>query len=135
MPRKANFISKLVTDPKNPPNTLLLKGYLGDSSDEGHTRLYFDAQLSNYVEIPNDAILHEEEVAPQNSPAGESFIWIKPDADVIYGQAGPRAKGKFFEGAIAQAAAAPIPTLEPPSCRTRSDAEKDASHRGRLSRR
>ena len=61
--RKDNFISKIVKDPASPPKTILLRGYLGDSSEEGHTRLYLDAQLNNYVEIPDDAILHEEDVA------------------------------------------------------------------------
>ena len=49
---RASFVSKLVTDPKQPPNTLLLTGFLGASSEDGHRRLYFDAQLADYVEIP-----------------------------------------------------------------------------------
>ncbi|MBI3650016.1 MAG: hypothetical protein HY231_03085 [Acidobacteria bacterium] len=113
-PRKENFVSKIVKNPDSPPDTLLLRGYLGESSEAEHTRLYFDATLSSYVEIPDDAILHEEDVPKEQSPLGESFVWIKQDAEVIHGKAGPqRTKAKFFEGPIAQAAAqaaaAPIP--------------------------
>src|SRR5437588_10278796 len=112
--RKDNFISKIVTDPANPPKTILLRGYLGDSSEEGHTRLYLDAQLNNYVEIPDDAILHEEDVAKDQSPLGETYVWIKQDAQVIHGEAGPqRRKSSFFEGPIA-AGAAGAPGLGPP---------------------
>src|SRR2546425_2658459 len=112
--RKDNFISKIVKDPASPPKTILLRGYLGDSSEEGHTRLYLDAQLNNYVEIPDDAILHEEDVAKDQSPLGETYVWIKQDAQVIHGEAGPqRRKSSFFEGSIA-AAAAGAPGLGPP---------------------
>jgi hypothetical protein len=105
-PKRDNFISKIVKDPTNPPKTILLKGYLGESSEEGHTRLYLDAQLSNYVEVPDDAILHEQDVPKEQSPLGETYVWIDQDAQVIHGAAGPqRQKSKFLEGPIAAAAA------------------------------
>lgn len=101
--RKENFISKIVKDPANPPKTILLRGYLGDSSEAGHTRLYLDAQLNSYVEVPDDAILHEEELP--GTPQGETYVWIKQDAQVIHGEAGPqRRKSSFFEGPIGEAA-------------------------------
>ena len=114
--RKENFVSKIVKDPANPPKTILLAGYLGEASEPGHTRLYFDAQLNSYVEIPNDAILHEEEMS--STPPGQSYVWIKQDAQVIHGEAGPqRTKSSFFEGPIAEAAARAPKTL-PRHCYT-----------------
>jgi hypothetical protein len=97
----ADFVARIVKDPKNPPDILVLTGYVGASSEEAHTRLYFDPGLSNYVEIPNDAILHTE-------PAGEGglgavYVWIKRDAVLTYGPAASqRAKGTFLEGPIMQ---------------------------------
>ena len=44
-----SFISKIVKDPQQPPDALVLSGYLGASSEPGHTRLYFDLQLSRDV--------------------------------------------------------------------------------------
>src|SRR3954447_8170392 len=100
-PAAADFIAKIVKDPKNPPETLMLTGYLGASSDDGHTRLYFDAALGSYVEIPNDAILHTEPAGDDG--LGASYVWIKRDAVVIHGPAGSqRPKGSFLEGAIMQ---------------------------------
>src|SRR5258708_17742534 len=124
-PKRDNFISKIVKDPTNPPKTILLKGYLGESSEEGHTRLYLDAQLSNYVEVPDDAILHEQDVPKDQSPLGETYVWIDQDAQVIHGAAGPqRQKSKFLEGPIAAAAAgaglgpiAPVSGIGP-ACQT-----------------
>ena len=99
----ADFVSKIVKDPKQPPNTLLLKGYLGASSEEGHTRLYLDPQLSDYVEIPDDAILHTQEIADEQSPLGGSYVWIQRDAEIVHGSVGSnRLKAKFLEGRIYQ---------------------------------
>jgi len=102
-PKEADFISKVVKDPQAPPNTILLEGYVGTSSETGYTRLYFDPQLSSYVEIPNEAILHTQEIPKEQSPLGASYIWIQRDAELIHGKATPdRVKAKFFEGPIAQ---------------------------------
>jgi len=102
-----DFVAKVVKDPKQPPDTILLTGYIGKSSEEGHTRLYFDPELKNYVEIPNDAILHTQQIPPEHSSLGGAHVWIKSDAELIHGKVGPsRTKAKFFEGPIGAAAAA-----------------------------
>jgi hypothetical protein len=100
----ADFVAKIVKDPKQPPDTLVLTGYLGTSSEEGHTRLYFDKSLSSYVEIPNDAILHTQDIVADQGGLGGTYVWIKRDAELIYGPAGSqRPRGKFLEGPIMQA--------------------------------
>jgi hypothetical protein len=101
-----DFVAKVVKDPKQPPDTLLLTGYLGESSEEGHTRLHFDPELKSYVEIPNDAILHTQPIPKEASSLGGHHVWIKRDAELIHGKVGPeRTKAKFFEGPIAAGAA------------------------------
>jgi len=105
----ADFVAKIVKDPGAPPETVMLTGYLGASSEEGHTRLYFDPHLSNYVEIPNDAILHSQDAGPDQAGLGGSYVWIKRDAELTYGPAGSqRPKGKFLEGPIMQGLGAAI---------------------------
>jgi hypothetical protein len=102
-----DFVGKVVKDPKQPPDTLLLTGFLGKSSEDGHTRLYFDPELKNYVEIPQDAIQHWQEIPKETSPLGGYHVWIDPNAELIHGKVGPqRTKAKFFEGPIGAAAAA-----------------------------
>jgi hypothetical protein len=118
---RTTFVGKLVADPKQPPDTLLLTGYLGSSSDEGHTRLYFDAQLSSYVEIPDAAILHSQDMPKELSPLGGSYVWVKRDATLIHGPIGPnRRKASFLEGSLMQAPPAapqiPPPTVAPVLC-------------------
>ncbi|HXT79243.1 MAG TPA: hypothetical protein VN702_06750, partial [Acetobacteraceae bacterium] len=120
----AGFVSRVVKDPKQPPDAAVLTGYLGSSSEPAHTRLYFDLQLSSFVEIPDDAILHVEDSATDTAPLGPSYVWVKRDATLVHGVPGPeRVRARFLEGPIAQmgagmagAAVPPIPpqTVGPP---------------------
>ena len=97
-----DFVSKIVRDPKNPPKTTLLSGFLGQSSEEGHTRLYLDPELCDYVEIPDGAILHVAE-SKEDSPVAETLVWIQREAQLIHGEAGgARYKASFLEGRISQ---------------------------------
>ena len=100
------FVSQIVKDPNKHVEVLLLSGFVGPSSEKEHTRLYFDPELSQYVEIPNKAILHSQQMGPETSPLGGVYLWIARDAQLVQGKAGTeRAKAKFFEGPIAQGAA------------------------------
>jgi hypothetical protein len=127
-PKQDELVAKLVKDAQAPPDTLLLSGYVGASSEDGHTRLYFDPQLSDYVEIPNDAILHTQEIPKDQSPLGGTLIWIKRDAVLVHGKVGPnRLKAKFLEGRIQQElvnaqAPAGVPGQPPLPPRTLPDA-------------
>ena len=62
MKNLGSFVDDLVSDPENPPELTLLRGWLGASSEDKHRRLYLDAELSNSIEIPEDAILRTQEL-------------------------------------------------------------------------
>ncbi|HWS88787.1 MAG TPA: hypothetical protein VN282_17565 [Pyrinomonadaceae bacterium] len=101
--RYDDFVGRIVRDPNEPPCLTLLSGYLGSSSEEGHVRLYLDEELCRYVEIPEKAIRHTQELPPEQSPLGGSLVWIDRDAEVMHGAAGSeRRKATFLEGQIAQ---------------------------------
>ncbi|MCB1035935.1 MAG: hypothetical protein KDD47_19090 [Acidobacteria bacterium] len=104
----APFVAEVVKDPQAPPDALLLAGFLGTSSEEAHCRLYLDAQLSDYVEIPEEAVLYSQSLPKDSSPLGGTYLWIARDAEVVHGKAGgQRYKGGFLEGRLAQV----FPTL------------------------
>ena len=112
-----DFVARLVPDPVDPPDLLLLKGYLGASSEEGHVRLYLDEELSRYVEIPRKAIRHARELPPEQSPLGGSLVWIDREADLMHGKAGEEpGVASFLEGWIAdeyKEVTAAIPPAQP----------------------
>ena len=109
------IVSNIVKDPKQPLDTMLLTGLLGRSSEDGYTRVYFDYELRNYVEVPDDAILYSEPLPKETSPLGGVYLWLKRDAEVIQGKVGQnRNKSKFLEGPIVGAAGAGTPLAWPP---------------------
>jgi hypothetical protein len=96
-----NFIRHIVTDPKNVPDVMLLTGYLGASSEEDHERLYRSLDLSNYVEIPKAAILHQVPLPKEQDAHGGVTVWVKNDAALQYKMApAAQALANYFAGAI-----------------------------------
>ena len=73
---RSSFVAKLVKDPAAPPETVLMTGFLGDSSEKGHTRLYLDLQLSSWYDIPNEAVLHSEDVSQAEQPLRADAVWV-----------------------------------------------------------
>ena len=77
-------LARVIGDPNNPTEARLLNGWFGDSGEEGYRRLYSDAELSNYVDIPTDAILHTEAIR-YVQPSGAVFVWVRRDAELKQG--------------------------------------------------
>ncbi len=105
-----NFVHHIVADPKNVPDVMMLYGYPGASSEEGHERLYLSADLSRYVEVPRTAILHREHAAKEQDPHGGVTLWVKKDAALINKmapaqQAAQQALAYYFAGALQGGAA------------------------------
>ena len=97
------LVGKIVKDPNAPPDTLCLRGFAGASSEEGCIRLYFDNQFSDYVDVPESAILHSEDVPKEYSPFGAVYVWIERDAELTHGKAASeRFKATFLQGRIWQ---------------------------------
>src|SRR5215470_5638644 len=101
----APFVRDIVSDPKNVPDVMLLYGYLGASSEEGHERLYLSPDLTNYVEVPRDAVLHQMEAPKEQDPHGGVTLWVKKDAALIYKMApAAQALAHYFAGTVQAAA-------------------------------
>ena len=45
------LVSKLVPDPDNPPDIVMVEGYLGESKRDGRVRVYVDLDFRSYFEI------------------------------------------------------------------------------------
>jgi hypothetical protein len=109
-----NFIRRIVTDPKNVPDVMLLTGYLGASSEEAHERLYLSSDLSNYVEIPKDAILHQAPLPKEQDAHGGVTLWVRKDAALQYKMApAAQALANYFAGAIQAGAQGVAPAAQP----------------------
>ena len=100
MKNLGSFVDDLVPDPKNPPELTLLQGWLGASSEDKHRRLYLDAELSNSLEIPEDAILRTQELPATHSPLGGVWVWVRADAAIKQGPKLERAYARILRGQI-----------------------------------
>jgi hypothetical protein len=102
----ADFVKNIVKDPANVPDVTRLYGYAGASSEPGHERLYLNPDLSSYVEIPSDAILHRAAVPTTQDPRGAEELWVRQGADIKQKAApGANALAHYFAGALAGGAA------------------------------
>lgn len=97
--KNADFIDRVVGDAKNPPETRMLTGWFGDSGEEGYRRLYADAELSSYVDIPDDAILYSEPLR-DTQPSGCVMVWIKRDAALKPGGSAASRAARFLQGQV-----------------------------------
>ena len=101
-------MDQIVTDPKNVPDVMLLYGYPGASSEDGHERLYLSPDLANYIEIPASAILHRMAAPKEQDANGGMTLWVRKDAALIYKMApAAQALAHYFAGAIQAQGAAP----------------------------
>ncbi len=107
MAKDKYFVEVLAADPANIPDVVLLNGFVGNSALEGYTRLYLNAVLNEYYEIPSEAILHTAAAASSNNPLETAYVWIKADAELIRkGKSVADTKLSFFNGPIQSAQAA-----------------------------
>lgn len=102
--KKADWIAKIVSDPNNPPNVVMITGFFGDSSVDAHVRIYLNSDLSGYVDVPENAVRHTEDIPGDQAPPGASYIWLDRDAEVIHepiAKPQPR-RAKFLQGRVEQ---------------------------------
>ncbi len=93
---------------------MLLTGYLGASSEEAHERLYLSPDLTNYVEIPQAAILHRAPLPAEQDAHGGVTLWVKKDAALQYKMApAAQALANYFAGAIQAGAQGAAPAAQP----------------------
>ena len=73
---------RLVLDPKNIPNLIVLVGFLGRSTrveepDDGKWRLYLTPALNDYITFERTAVLHLKDLT-----SGGTMVWLKRDVTV-----------------------------------------------------
>jgi hypothetical protein len=102
------LVEALASDPNSPPGrSTKLFGFPGPAADSNSTRLWLDADLTSYVDVPNDAILHSQTLENDRG----TILWVDPAATLGYSQTQTQeVQAEFLGGPIARenlAAAAP----------------------------
>ncbi len=101
---------RLVRDPADVPDLRALIGYLGRSSRPRHVRLYLAPDLGEYLEIPEDAVVHKQPLASDERPLAGSAVWVKRAAELIRVRSRSReAQADFLKGALSAHLRTPPP--------------------------
>ncbi|UFH54718.1 hypothetical protein [Spirosoma sp. KNUC1025] len=103
-----DWVGAVRPDPRNTDKLTLLQGFIGQSSETGHIRVYSDETLNSFVEVPEEAIVYAQKLNASESSLGGSKLWLRSDSVVTYGdpKAANRPKSTFLEGDIMQQYAA-----------------------------
>lgn len=102
------LVEALASDPNSPPRKATqLFGYPGPAADAKATRLWLDLELTGYVDVPDEAILHSQTLEDDQG----TYLWVDPEATLTYSSAqSHEVQADFLGGSIAErnlAAAAP----------------------------
>jgi hypothetical protein len=93
----ADFVERLVTDPTAPPATVMFAGFAGRASSDDDVRFYLDAELSSFVDIRREDVLHTQAVPTAQAPLGGQYVWARRDPELV----------RTLEEAAGRAAAVP----------------------------
>jgi hypothetical protein len=93
------FVDKLVGDPATAgPEVLVLTGWVGRSTRDGHVRLYLTPDLVEYVSIPTEDVLHTEKVPAERAGLAATRVWLRATAEIQHTQRMPGSAARHFLG-------------------------------------
>jgi hypothetical protein len=103
------LVAALASDPSKPPEKATkLFGYPGPAAEKGSIRLWLDIDLTTYVDVPDEAILHSQTLPDDQG----TYLWVDPTATLTYSSTqSHEVQAEFLGGSIAArnlAAAAPV---------------------------
>lgn len=101
----SDFVDRLVTDPADPPAVVMFVGFTGRAASPDEVRFYLDAELSSFVDIPAEDVLHTQPLAPAHSPLGGRFVWARRDDRLV--RTLEDSAGRVAAGAVHDATTAP----------------------------
>jgi hypothetical protein len=84
-------------------NVTSIAGLVGDSPRTGYTRLFTNPDLSECLDIPDEAIVRHQPLDRSKSPLGGSQVWVSSNATLIRTNIDTvDAESAFLQGDITQ---------------------------------
>lgn len=75
-----DWVAKLAADPNKKPDVVVVTGFCGTAPEGKSVRVFLNAELQNWVDVPVEAVLHREAIPKSVSPLGGSYLWIDKSA-------------------------------------------------------
>jgi len=79
LPKPHKFVSALQ---RKKVGSSLIRGFIGKASKARYLRVYLDVELKRFVEVPEQAVLHFEDLRAQNGPAASVVLWVDEEAQI-----------------------------------------------------
>lgn len=93
------LVEKLVPDPSGPvQDVLVLIGWVGRSTREGHVRLYLAADLSEYVSFRTADVVHTARMPAEQAGVAATRVWLRKSAEIQQTRRVPSAVARQFLG-------------------------------------
>ena len=101
------LVRRLAPDASAVPDVRVLAGFLGESPQEGHWRLYLSPSLDEHVEFAEEDVVHHQRLESHGAGPGGTLIWVRREANLKHTRSVSReAQADFLQGAIAKSALA-----------------------------
>lgn len=78
-----DLAAELVPDPTKLPDLVVLRGYLGQSTRAGFSRLYVDLSFGEFVEVADEDVVAKRSLAANQDPLGGTVLWVKRNATLM----------------------------------------------------
>jgi hypothetical protein len=99
--KQDRLVDSLVPEPQSHQPSVMLTGFVGKASGDKMWRLYMSAQMDEYVEFPEAALLHSEAVPERDDPLGGTTVWLRPDTPLQHTRVTSRqVQAGFLQGEI-----------------------------------
>lgn len=98
-----DFIEALRPDPESlDERFVVLRGFLGKSSERDHVRIYFDGVASSFIDVAESDIVHAVPLSDEESAIGGSRLWFNASSSYLYGDPakGGRGRDTFGSGRL-----------------------------------
>jgi hypothetical protein len=82
--RYHDFVSQLARDPDKIPDLRIISGYLGSSTTRDHVRVYLDATLRRYIDIPVEGVAHVDDSLMTRNPLGKAVLWVHAETSITH---------------------------------------------------
>jgi hypothetical protein len=79
LPKPHKFVSALQ---RKKVGSSLIRGFIGKASKARYLRVYLDVELKRFVEVPEKAVLHFEDLRAQHGPAASVVLWVDQEAQI-----------------------------------------------------
>jgi hypothetical protein len=92
---------ELIKKVDNPPNLVMLIGYIGESKSQDRVRLYLNLNFDEYVEVLRKDIRHTKEADKDMIEFGGTCIWVDKTATITHTKLqASEVRAEFLKGTI-----------------------------------